>query len=142
MRGDRMGTFRATVQIGDPAGERYESIEAMVDTGSTHTWVPQDVLARLGVAPQFRRQLVTADGRTIERDVGRTWVSIDGRSEITLVVFGDEGSMPLLGAYTLEGFSLAVDPMSRRLVSVPGLALRVIGIDPGTTNWRVLAMEG
>jgi len=28
---------------------------------------------------------------------------------------------PILGAFTLEGFRLAADPMNRRLISVPGL---------------------
>ena len=43
-----MGTFRASIEVGDSDGEKYETIEAMVDTGSTYTWVPSDVLARLG----------------------------------------------------------------------------------------------
>jgi len=37
------------------------------------------------------------------------------------VVFGDEGVEALLGAATLETFSLAMDPVRRRLVPVPGL---------------------
>ncbi len=41
----------------------------------------------------------------------------------TLVVFGDAGSQPLLGAYTLEGFGLAPAPLGRRLIPVRGLAL-------------------
>lgn len=119
-----MGTFRAAIEIGDPQGEQYESIEAVVDTGATYTWVPRDVLTRLGVTPQSMREFETADGRVIEREVGRTWVRVDGKTEITLVVFGDEGSVPLLGAYTLEGFGLAADPLGRRLVPVRGLALK------------------
>lgn len=121
-----MGTFRAAIDIGDPQGERYEAMEALVDTGATYTWVPREILARLGVTPQFRRQLVTADGRTIERDMAQTWVRYDGSAHVTFVVFGDEGSTPLLGAYTLEGFGLAADPLGRRLIPVPGLALEVL----------------
>ena len=123
-----MGTFETTIEIGDPGGERYERLEALVDTGSTYTWVPGDLLRRLGVQPVGRREFETADGRVIERDVGRTWVRIDGQALPTLVVFGEEGSRPLLGAYTLEGFGLAADPLRRRLVPVRGLALRATGI--------------
>jgi predicted aspartyl protease len=61
-----------------------------------------------------------ADGGRIEREVGRTWVRIDGKAEITLVVFGDEDAEPLVGAYTLEGLRLGVDPLNRRLVPIPG----------------------
>ena len=118
-----MGTFQATVEIGDAAGNRYETVEAVVDTGSTYTWVPKDVLARLGVEGEFQQEFETADGRVIKRDVAETRVRLDGQARTTLVVFGDEGSKPLLGAYTLEGFGLAVDPLGRRLVPVRGLAL-------------------
>ncbi len=118
-----MGTFRASIEIADSQRGRYEAIEAMVDTGATYTWVPRDVLARLGVEPEFRRQFITADGRAIERDMAETRVRYDGQERTTMVVFGDDGSMPLLGAYTLEGLGLAADPVGKRLIPVPGYAL-------------------
>ena len=118
-----MDTFQATVEIGDPDGNPYETVEAVVDSGSTYTWVPKDVLARLGIESEFQQEFETADGRVIEWDVAETRVRLDGQPRTTLVVFGDEGSKPLLGAYTLEGFGLAVDPLGRRLVPVRGLAL-------------------
>ncbi len=40
----------------------------------------------------------------------------DGASEVTLAVFGEDDAPSLLGAYTLEGLGLAVDPASQRLV--------------------------
>jgi predicted aspartyl protease len=119
-----MGTFETTIEIGDPQGERYETLEALVDTGSTYTWAPRELLERLGVQSVGSWEFETADGRVVERDVGRTWVRIDGRSEITLVVFAEEGSRPLLSAYALEGLRLAVDPLRQRLVPARGLALR------------------
>ncbi len=118
-----MGTFSATFEIGDPQGERYESVEAVVDTGSTYTWVPRDVLGRLGVHPESRMEFETADGRVIERDIAETSVRLDGRRRTTIVVFADEDDSPLLGAYTLEGLGLAVDPLGQRLVPARGLAL-------------------
>ena len=47
----------------------------------------------------------------------------DGQALSSLVVFGDDGSIPLLGAYTLEGFGLAPDPVNRMLIRVRGLAV-------------------
>ncbi len=119
-----MGTFHATIQIGDHEARGFEPLEAMVDTGATYTWIPRDVLTKLGVQPEFRQQFLTADGRTIERDVAETKVRLDGQQRTTMVVFGDEGSKPLIGAYTLEGFGLAADPVGKRLIPVPGYALR------------------
>jgi predicted aspartyl protease len=118
-----MGTFRVAIEIGDPGGQRYEIIDALVDTGATYTTIPAPLLDRLGVVPHVRDAFVLADGRRIDRDIGRTWVRVDGRTELTLVVFGEAGTPSLLGAYTLEGLRLAADPVGRRLIPVPGLLL-------------------
>jgi hypothetical protein len=62
----------------------------------------------------------------VEREIGHAWVRIGDRSVITLVVFADPGSPALPGVYALEGWLLAPDPMSRRLLPVPGLLLPLI----------------
>jgi predicted aspartyl protease len=121
-----MGTFTTTFAIGDPQRRGWETVEALVDTGSTYTWVPRDVLERLGVQPEFRWEFETADGRVIERDVAETAARIDGQQRTTLVVFGDPGCRALLGAYTMKAFGLAADPVNRRLVRVRGLAMAVV----------------
>lgn len=119
-----MGTFRVTIEIGDPEGKKWEPVEALVDTGASYTVVPGSLLARLGVTPHVRDTSLLADGRRIERDIGQTWARVDGRSVVTLVVFGEEGMESLLGAYTLEGVRLLPDPVNRRLIPVPGLLMR------------------
>jgi len=118
-----VGTFHIPVEIGDTRGERWETVEALVDTGASYSWIPADILSRLGVLPSFRREFATADGRVIEREMAETFARYDGEQHNTLVVVGDEGSMALLGAYTLEGFGLAADPVNRRLIPVRGLAM-------------------
>jgi len=112
-----------SIEVGDPAGQRYETVEALVDTGATYATLPAPLLHALGVVPHARETFVLADGRRVERDIGRTWIRVDGRTELTLVVFGEPGTQPLLGAYTLEGLRLAADPVGRRLTPVPGLLL-------------------
>ncbi|MFQ5882709.1 MAG: hypothetical protein ACE5I9_09605 [Candidatus Methylomirabilales bacterium] len=64
-----------------------------------------------------------ADGRQIEREMAETQIRLNGQSRTTVVVFGDESTQPLLGAYALEGLGLAPDPVNRRLISVPGLLM-------------------
>jgi len=110
--------------VGDPSGQRWETIEALVDTGSSYSWIPRDVLGRLGVQPRFRREFETADGRVVERELGEARAEYGGGGDVgTLVVFSDPGSLPLLGAYTLEGLGLGVDPLNERLIPVRGLAM-------------------
>ena len=116
-----MGAFRAQVEIEGAAVGRLERVEALVDTGATYTWVPRDLLERLGVQPEEERPFVLADGRQVTYGIAWVRVWIDGRSQPTIAVFGEPGSDPLLGVFTLEGFGLDADPVNRRLVPVPAL---------------------
>ena len=43
-----MGTFRMTVEIADPLGQRFEAVEMLVDTGAMFTRAPRSLLERLG----------------------------------------------------------------------------------------------
>jgi 4a-hydroxytetrahydrobiopterin dehydratase len=95
----------------------------VVDTGAFYTLVPASLLHELGVQATFRRHFEIADGRTIERDVGEVAVRLDGKIIHTLCVFGDEGSEPLLGAFTLEGFAVLPDPVNKRLTPLETLPL-------------------
>jgi len=116
-----MGTFDVTMQVGNPQGSNFESIDAMVDTGVTYTVLPSSMLRRLGIEPHRTSTFELADGRQVEMQVGRALVRLGDQEEITLVIFGDEGIAPLLGAVTLEHFLLAPDPIRGRLMPTPGL---------------------
>ncbi len=118
-----MGTFSVDIEIGNSEGTRYESVHALVDTGASYTTIFASVLRDLGVLVHDQVTFLLADGSRIQRDVGQTWIRINGRSEITLVVFGDQGADALLGAYTLQGLLLGVDTPNERLVPVPGLLM-------------------
>ena len=118
-----MGTFTQGIELVAPDGTRSESVEALVDSGATYSWVPASVLRGLGISPSFRRPFVWADGREVERDMGEARVRLNGDELTTLVIFGDEDTRPLLGAYTIEGFGLAIDPVNQRLVRTPGLLM-------------------
>ena len=110
-----MGTLSITLQAGDPARQRFEPVETLVDTGASYTMLPGTLLRALGVPVTGQRPFVLANGERITRDVGQTWVRIDGREVMTIVVFGDDGGPSLLGAVTLEEFGLGVDPLGRKL---------------------------
>ena len=116
-----MGTFTVPLEVADPLGRNYETIDALVDSGATYTVLPTSVLERLGVVPHGARRFVLADGTRIERGFGRTWMRLDGREDLSPVVFWDEGAQPLLGAVTLEIFSLGIDPVNGRLMLVDAL---------------------
>lgn len=120
----RMGTFRIPLEIGRLNGVHLERLDALVDTGATYTWVPREVLDRLGVEPEEEWPFVLADGREVTYPIASVRVRIEGRSRVTVAIFGERESEPLLGAVTLEEFGFGVDPVGRRLVPVPGLLKR------------------
>lgn len=111
-----MGIFHRTVRLSSLDGERSIELDALVDTGSSYTMVPGNLLRKLGISPVRKVPLELADGRRVEYDLGRALATVGGCTETTLVLFGEDNADPLLGAYTLEGLSLAVDPVHGRLV--------------------------
>ena len=52
--------------------------------------------------------------------MARAAVRLDGVTSSTIVIFGEEGVAPLMGAYTLASLGLAVDPSGKRLVEMVG----------------------
>lgn len=46
-----MGVFAVPMDVGDLQGVRFERLQALVDTGASHTRMPRSVLERLGVVP-------------------------------------------------------------------------------------------
>jgi clan AA aspartic protease len=113
-----MATFQHSIEVGSLDGSRFKEFKAWVDTGAAYTSIPRTVLEELGVPPAFRRRCRLANGSEIERDCAQANVKVDGSQLITVCVFGDEGSEPLLGAVTLEEMGLGVDPLNQRLVPV------------------------
>ena len=116
---DDMGLFRTTIEV-----RNWEATESpwrplpdvLVDTGSEYTWISRHVLEELGVRPQRRQGFIVADGRRIDRDIGYALVRAAQSEAPDLVVFAETGDMTLLGAHSLEGLNLKVDPVRKELV--------------------------
>jgi predicted aspartyl protease len=112
-----MGTFFTEVQLASSARpDRRETVKLLVDSGSMYTWVSASLLRDLGVQPTERRRLLTIEGRTVERGAAEILITLEGRTLHTLCLFGEPGDLEVLGAYTLEGFGLGIDPVQRRLI--------------------------
>ena len=116
-----MGTFSVSIEIGDIEGQRFEEMEALVDTGATATVLPTSLLEQLGITPTKRRTFEYANGVQAELDMAPVMVRIEGDETPTWVIFGEEGTDPILGAHALEGLLLGVDPYGQRLIPIRGL---------------------
>lgn len=114
-----MGTFTVKITIlnpGDP--RRSTTVDCLVDTGAAYSQMPASLLRSLEITPFDQRPVVFADGGRGPRAVGRAEFVVDGCQTPALVFSGDEDALPLLGAMTLEGPGLGVDPLGRRLIPI------------------------
>ena len=115
-----MGTFHTDCVIENILRrEKSATIsQAMVDTGSEFTWVPADVLTKLGIKREKKDvHMVMANGQHITRNVGFAIVRVGKEFTVDEVVFAEPGDLALLGARSLEGLNLRVDPRKKRLVA-------------------------
>ena len=112
-----MGTFSVEVYV-RPAGARDKAlvpVKCLVDSGASFCQFPVSLLASLGIVPDRSVPVVLADGS--RREHPAAWVEIrhGERTAFTLVLFGGDDGLTLLGAHALEGLGLAVDPVRKVL---------------------------
>ena len=115
-----MGTFYAKCRIENPVNRARSVVipKLLVDTGSECTWVSGRTLEKIGIQREKKDlAFVLANGQQVTRSVGFSIIRLDKSFTIDEVVFAEPGDLPLLGARTLEGLNLTVDPRKKRLVS-------------------------
>lgn len=113
-----VGTFRIDIEIENPSrpGERRVVQQALVDTGAELSWLPQPVLEELGVERRKIWHFRQANGTVLSRWTGAVSVYVAGVWTVDEVVFGEPTDLVLLGARSLEGLNLRVEPATKRLV--------------------------
>lgn len=79
------------------------------------SFVPGEILEKLGIPRQSRRPFRMAKGQVIERDMGVALIAWDGYTSGAPVVFGEPGDQALLGVTALEAMGLQVDPVNKTL---------------------------
>ena len=128
-----MGTFRIDIEIENPARPGVKRVvkSALVDTGAELSWVPAEVLESLGIERYTEWRFRQADGTALTRWTGAALVYAAGRRAADEVVFGEAGDMVLLGARSLEGLNLRVEPANKQLVDAgpaPAAAARLCAV--------------
>jgi clan AA aspartic protease len=119
-----MGQFKVKIGVVHPADPgRSAEVELLVDTGATLSWVPREVLERIGAPRVSRMAFCVADGRTVECDTSLAIFKLNGASSGVPVVFAEPGGGHLLGATALESLGYGVDPVQLRLVPQALLAM-------------------
>jgi predicted aspartyl protease len=115
-----MGTFHTACKVENHvARARTVAIpRLLVDTGSEYTWLPEEMLARIGVQREKKDlQFIMANGTVVTRSVGFAILRVGKSFTIDEVVFAEPGDLSLLGARSLEGLNLTVDSARKKLVA-------------------------
>ena len=111
-----MGLTHLQVKVGNPAnGGKQETVQCLLDSGAIYSLIPGVVLKRLGIKPHSTREFVLANGEVVRRKLATATFEYQGYRGDSMVIVGERGDEPLLGATTLEGFGLVLDPFRREL---------------------------
>ena len=117
-----MGTFSVRANLSNPLRpESRLSLDLLVDTCTTWTMLPGEVVTQLGLIPNRQRAVTLASGESVIYSAGQMAIQLNGEELITPFLAGPPGCLALLGAVTLEEFGLAADPLKKTLVPVGGL---------------------
>jgi clan AA aspartic protease len=115
-----MGLTFVKVKVANPADPSRAIEETfLIDSGAVYSLVLRRNLEQIGIEPHSRRSFILANGERVEREMGTAIFEYQGQRGDSLVIFGEEGDSPLLGATTLEGFGLILDPFRRELKPLP-----------------------
>ena len=119
--------FKVNIVACNPKREELATppIEVLVDTGAELTWLPAELLAKIGIAPRRKRTFLTATKQILEREVGYAILRAEGYETADEIVFAQPTDMSLLGVRTLEGFGVMVDNIAHRFVATTTLVAAI-----------------
>lgn len=115
-----MGAFHVACRVENHV-DRAKAIripKILVDTGSEFTWIPAAKLENIEVIREKKDvAFAMANGQVVTRSVGFAILRVGKYFTVDEVVFAEKGDLVLLGARTLEGLNLTVDPARKKLVA-------------------------
>ena len=115
-----MGAFYSSCRVQNVVDREQiaEIPKLLVDTGSEYTWIPLSILEGLSIRREKKDlTFVMANGTKVTRSVGFAIICVQDAFTVDEVVFAEQGDLLLLGARTLEGLNLTVDPRQKKLVA-------------------------
>ena len=111
-----MGLTHVTTTVRRLAGRgKGFAAEFLFDTGAVDCLAPAKALRKAGIKPEGKNVYELADGSPVEFEYGFARISLMGQETVTPIIFGPEGSEPILGVLALEGLGISADPKTRSL---------------------------
>lgn len=122
-----MGLTKVTTRItAFNEGEGGFEADFLVDTGATDSMAPGNKLREVGVETTGKMVYELADGTMKEYPFGLARIEFMGEITAGRVVFGPDGSEPLLGVTALESVGIVVDPANKTLKRLPAIPLKFL----------------
>jgi len=109
--------------VGSTNGGGYVD-QFLVDTGAIDSLAPSSELIRAGIKPAGTVVYELADGAEQEFTVGAAEIEVLGVVTYGRVIFGPEGTEPILGVTALEQAGMMVDPVTHTLKRRRALPLK------------------
>lgn len=120
-------------------GGKGFTADFLVDTGAIDCLAPAKALRKVGIKPEGKNVYELADGSPVEVEYGFARISLLGEETVSPVIFGPDGSEPILGVLPLEGLGISVDPKTRSLKRERARSLKQARrIARGTTPLRAV----
>ncbi len=123
-----MGATYVDATIRNPANlQRSWAGKFLVDTGAFDSLMPRAHLEAIGLKPRGRRGYLLADGERIALEITVAEIEFEGEVDGGTIVYGEEGTEPLLGVTALESGGFEVDTRNEALKRLPAVLLKTIG---------------
>lgn len=90
----------------------------MIDSGATYSVAPASSLKRLHIKPIDKQKFLLANGEEVIYDIGEARFTLMGKQRVAPIIFGAKGAW-VIGATTLETMGFILDPINRKLLSLP-----------------------
>jgi len=119
-----MGLTHVTVRLFNSASSDTYNADFLIDTGATDTMVPASDLKKIGIQPLGKDLYELANGELVEYEYGNAELSFMNEIVPIRVVFGPDGSTPILGVIALEAAGFIVDPKNRMLRKLRARSLK------------------
>ncbi|MCZ0945553.1 MAG: clan AA aspartic protease [Gammaproteobacteria bacterium] len=119
-----MGATYVDVTIRNPAdATKSWTGSFLVDTGAFDSLVPREHLEAIGLKPKGQREYRLADGKRTAYEITTADIEFEGELVGGTIVYGEDGSVPLLGVTALESGGFEVDPRAEKLNRLPAVLL-------------------
>jgi predicted aspartyl protease len=111
----KMGLTHVVVKIGRLNSNELYDANFLVDTGAIDAMAPASELRRVGIEPVGKRIYELASGELQEYEYGLAQLMFMDEITSTDIIFGPDGSEPILGVIALESAGYIVDPKNQTI---------------------------